>query len=209
MATLLVWLALSLVSSVHGTVRGKKRDQLSFYRSRSIQLVPPPPLPCVSFAEPLMFRCSDGFTIPTYLICDGIADCMDGADEQQRNCGTWKYPASGTQSWNDLILRHSVFFFPSPTRTNCSFIKYDVTRRLVVVLVAVYCRILTSRILLYRSSAGVLSTGLWLWAATNPREANPVHPPVVEVRRTNRLLEWQGRTWLWWVSSSLYARNDT
>ena len=36
---------------------------------------------CAQHQCPSMFKCNQSYCIPTYMICDGIADCPDGEDE--------------------------------------------------------------------------------------------------------------------------------
>ena len=48
------------------------------------------PISQLSSCESNMFNCSDSVTcIPTYMVCDGQQDCVDGGDEESGFCETW------------------------------------------------------------------------------------------------------------------------
>ena len=37
------------------------------------------------------YRCADGTCLPNELVCDGLRDCMDGADEEECEDGMYMY----------------------------------------------------------------------------------------------------------------------
>ena len=41
---------------------------------------------------PSMFTCNDSYCIPFHMVCDGVADCPDGRDEEHYHCATLSCP---------------------------------------------------------------------------------------------------------------------